>query len=149
MFMAEFKVISVFLILTFFFYEYRSLTYNDCSFSYMSDVRRLGFFWIEACGVMYSSSFYFLSYATGLFKSLRINLFFLFILVLSRSATAFGSFLIIFLLRFVSKITKFKMSKRVKNILSLSLIPLTIILLLKLIEIYYPAKSAMASTIFL
>ena len=112
-------------------------------------VRQLNFFWIEPSGVMYSSAFLLLSYATGLFKTIRINLIFLFFInFLTRSATSVSSFLIIILLRCFSKIAIFRMPKIFTYILGLTLAPVTIIILLKLIEIYYPIKAESSSTIF-
>ncbi len=123
-------------------------TNGNCLIS--DSIRRVNFFWIEPTGVMISSSFLLLSYANGLFNSLRINIILLFIInLLSRSATSVSSLILIFFLRIISKITKFKMPKTFTNILALSLIPISIILLLKLIETYYPAKSESASVIFL
>lgn len=113
------------------------------------DYRQVNFFWIEPTGVIYSSSFLLLSYATGLFKSVKINLCILFVInFVSRTASGIGSFLIIIVLRCFSKISIFSIPKIFKYILGLLLAPLTIVILLKLIQNYYPEKSEASSVIF-
>lgn len=122
-------------------------TNSNCMIS--ESIRRINFFWVEPSGVMYSSSFLLLSYASGLFRNLRLNILLLFFInLLSRSATSVSSFIIIIFLRCINKIPKFKIPKIFANFLALSLVPLTIVLLLKLIETYYPAKSYSASLMF-
>ena len=128
------------------FMEYQG-TISNCLD--MNKMRQLNFFWIEPTGIMYSSAFLLLSYATGLFKSFRINLVFLFFInFLSRSATAIGSLLIIILLRCFSKIAIFRLPKIFKYTLGILLLPLSVVILLKLIEIYYPVKAESSYTIF-
>ena len=86
----------------------------------MNKMRQLNFFWIEPTGIILVQPFLLLSYATGLFKSFRINLVILFFInFLSRTASAIGSFLIIILLRCFSKISIFRIPKIFKYILGL------------------------------
>ena len=125
--------------------EYQGELY-DC-FDIVS--RQVNFFWIEPTGVIYSSSFLLLSYASGLFKSLRINLCILLIInFVSRTASGVGSLLIILILRCISKISIFKVPKIFIYILGFTLIPSILIILLKLVETYYPGKSIMSAQFY-